>query len=211
MNGYAMVTVAETFLVSFLIGLTGALAPGPTLVATIQSSMKRGWIMGPKVSVGHIVIETFVFLLIIMGVSATAVRFSGTIAWIGGIALVVFGVLTLRERGKAFSDDPSGKVIANPYLAGIITAITNPYFWIWWLTVGSALLVQAMEAGILFGIIFMAGHWLADTGWLTAVSAGIHRGRMVLSPRGYKAALSLCGVFLILFGIYYLHSAFLPW
>jgi threonine/homoserine/homoserine lactone efflux protein len=205
-----MVTVAETLLISFLIGLTGALAPGPTLVATIQSSMKHGWTTGPKVSAGHVVIETFVFLLIVIGASAAAVRFSGSIALVGGMALIVFGILTIRESRTPLSENQSGTLINNPYLAGIITGVTNPYFWIWWLTIGSALLLQMMEAGMMFGLIFMIGHWMADAGWLTAVSVGIHRGRMVLSPRGYTVTLALCGIFLILFGIYYLGAASIP-
>jgi threonine/homoserine/homoserine lactone efflux protein len=204
-----MASVPEILLISFLIGLTGALAPGPTLVATIQSSMKKGWTMGPKVSLGHMFIETLVFLLIVLGISATAARFSGFIAIIGGGALIVFGILTLRESRTARLDHPSGTIIDNPYLAGIITGITNPYFWIWWLTIGSSLLVNVMEAGIIFGIIFMIGHWMADVGWLTVVSAGIHRGRMILSPRGYTITLSFCGLFLILFGGYYLSMAFM--
>jgi threonine/homoserine/homoserine lactone efflux protein len=204
-----MVTVAETLLISFLIGLTGALAPGPTLVATIQSSMKHGWTTGPKVSAGHIVIETFVFLLIVIGASATAVRFSGSIALIGGVALMMFGILTIRESRIPLSEIQSVTIINNPYLAGIITGVTNPYFWIWWLTIGSVLLLQMMEGGMIFGLIFMIGHWMADAGWLTVVSMGIHRGRMVLSPRGYTVTLALCGVFLILFGIYYLGTAFI--
>jgi threonine/homoserine/homoserine lactone efflux protein len=201
---YAMVSVVETLLVSFLIGLTGALAPGPTLIATIQSSMKRGWTMGPKVCAGHILIESFVFLLIMMGLAATAVKFSEPIAILGGGALIAFGILTIRESRSAQMDNPTATVIDNPYLAGIITGITNPYFWLWWLTIGSALLVGALEAGALFGAVFMVGHWMADFGWLTTVSSGIHRGRTVLSSRGYTVALTICGVFLILFGIYYL-------
>jgi threonine/homoserine/homoserine lactone efflux protein len=204
-----MASVPEILILSFLIGLTGALAPGPTLVATIQSSMKKGWTMGPKVSAGHIIIETFVFLLILLGISATAVRFSGFIAVIGGGALIVFGILTLRGSRTARLDHPAGAIIDNPYMAGIITGVTNPYFWIWWLTIGSSLLVNVMETGIIFGVIFMIGHWMADVGWLTMVSAGIHRGRMILSPRGYTITLSLCGLFLILFGSYYLSTTFM--
>ncbi len=204
-----MVSVPEVFLISFLIGFTGALAPGPTLVATIQASMKSGWIAGPKVSVGHIIIETCVFLVIVLGASAAAVQFSGTIALLGGGALTAFGILTIRERGSFYSGGTPATVIGNPYIAGIVTGITNPYFWIWWLTIGSVLLLQAMEASILFGLVFMAGHWMADAGWLTVVSASIHKGRMVLSPRIYRLILTLCGAFLILFGIYYLSSAFL--
>jgi threonine/homoserine/homoserine lactone efflux protein len=204
-----MMSVAETLLVSFLIGLTGALAPGPTLVATIQTSIKEGWITGPKVSAGHMIIETFVFILIVFGAAASVVRFSGFIALIGGIALIIFGVLTIQESRTPLSDISSGTTITNPYLAGIVTGITNPYFWIWWLTIGSALLLDTMEAGLVFGLIFMTGHWMADMGWLTTVSTAIHRGRRILSSHGYLLTLTLCGIFLILFGIYYLASAFL--
>jgi threonine/homoserine/homoserine lactone efflux protein len=167
--------------------------------------------VGPKVTVGHMVIETFVFTLILLGVSTMALRFSGSIAMIGGVALVAFGMLTIRGSRTAILGRPSGTIVDNPYLAGIVTGITNPYFWVWWLTIGSALLLQAMETGLMFGLLFMVGHWMADAGWLTAVSAGIHRGRMILSPRGYRVTLSLCGVFLILFGIYYFRTAFISY
>jgi threonine/homoserine/homoserine lactone efflux protein len=204
-----MAPALEILLVAFFIGLTGALAPGPTLIATIQSSMKGGWTMGPKISAGHILIESCVFFLIILGVTATAMQFSGSIAMVGGGALTVFGMLTIRESRTASLDRPTGTMIDNPYLAGIITAITNPYFWIWWLTIGSALLISAMEDGLIFGFIFMLGPWAADAGWLTVVSTGIHRGRTILSSRSYMTTLVICGFFLIIFGMYYLVSAFL--
>ena len=38
---------------AFAIGLTGALAPGPTLLATVNSSLQEGWKAGPKVAAGH--------------------------------------------------------------------------------------------------------------------------------------------------------------
>ena len=203
-----MIPVVETLGFAFLIGLSGALVPGPTLVATIQASMKGGWITGPKVTLGHILLETFIFAFILLGISATAVRYSRTIALVGGVALLFFGILTLRESTQASMDQPGVSAIGNPYLAGIITGITNPYFWIWWLTIGSALLVDVMEGGIFLGLVFMIGHWGADVGWLTLVSTGIHRGRAILSPRGYIITLIFCGVVLILFGIYFLSNAF---
>jgi threonine/homoserine/homoserine lactone efflux protein len=202
MYGYA-----ETFFLAFLIGLTGALAPGPTLVATINVSLKGGWTMGPKVVFGHMAIETVVFLLILFGVSATAIRYSATIALIGGTALIVFGALTIRESRTASLAQSGSGSSANPYLAGIMTSATNPYFWIWWLTIGSVLLLTTLSGGILLALVFMAGHWGADLGWYTVVSSAIHRGRTVLSERGYRWALMLCGVFLVCFGGYYLSGA----
>ncbi|MDD1672128.1 MAG: LysE family translocator [Methanomicrobiales archaeon] len=199
--------VLETLVLAFIIGLTGALAPGPTLVATIQASVRGGWTVGPKVTLGHIAIETLVFLLILFGFSAAALTYSHPVALLGGSALIGFGILTVKESMHAHLDRQSPSAFSNPYLAGVITAITNPYFWIWWLTVGSTLVIEALESGILLAVIFMVGHWSADAGWLTAVSTGIHRGRTILSENGYQRVLLLCGAFLIFFGSYYLITA----
>lgn len=197
----------ETLLLAFVIGFTGALAPGPTLVATIQASVRGGWTMGPKVTLGHILIETLVFLLILFGLSTVALTFSRPVALLGGAALIAFGILTVKESVHARLDQQYIGTTGNPYVAGIITGVTNPYFWIWWLTVGSALLVKALGSGFLLAFTFMIGHWGADAVWLTAVAMGIHRGRTILSERGYQGTLLLCGAFLILFGGYYLSTA----
>jgi threonine/homoserine/homoserine lactone efflux protein len=204
-----MIELLETFVVAFFIGLTGALAPGPTLVATIQTSMKGGWSMGPKVTLGHIIIESIVFILIFLGISATAMKFSSIIAAIGGTALIVFGLLTIKESSEVRFNHLEQRPIDNPYIAGFITGISNPYFWIWWLSIGSVLLVSALQGGIALALTFMLGHWTADASWLTFVSIGIHKGRAILSQRGYRWALILCGSFLILFGIYYLVTGIL--
>ena len=197
----------ETLIIGFLIGLSGALAPGPTLVATIDASLKTGWQAGPKITLGHMAVELLVFILIILGLSAGAVRYSAPIALFGGIVLIVFGILTFLESGKREYTRRHPADAQGPYLSGIITSATNPYFWIWWLTIGSVLLISALSGGIFLAAVFMAGHWAADLGWYTFVSSAIHRGRVILTGRIYRATLALCGLFLIGFGGYYLASA----
>lgn len=189
----------------FVIGLTGALAPGPTLVATINSSLAGGWSMGPRVTLGHAFVELLMVIIIITGLCVAVSAFQGIIAAVGGIALVVFGVLTVIEARTAslsFSQTPSAS--PRPFLAGVLTSISNPYFWIWWLTVGSALLIGAYQGGLILAVAFILGHWGADLAWLTLVSASIHRGRFVLSDSSYRWILGLCGFFLMGFGLYYL-------
>jgi threonine/homoserine/homoserine lactone efflux protein len=191
----------------FLIGLTGALAPGPTLIATINSSLKGGWSMGPRVTLGHAVVELVMVLIIIAGVSVAIGAYSWVIAGVGGIALILFGILTITEaRVATISFSGQSEASPRPFLAGIITSVSNPYFWIWWFTVGSALLIGAYQGGAELAIAFILGHWGADLAWLTLVSASIHRGRFVLSERHYRWILGLCGLFLIVFGAYYLVS-----
>jgi threonine/homoserine/homoserine lactone efflux protein len=197
--------ILEMLALGFLIGLTGALAPGPTLVATINASLKGGWSMGPRVTLGHATVELFIVLFIAAGFALVIGDHAWLISGIGGLALLLFGTLTLRDARTAtlpLTGEPAETV--HPFLAGVITSISNPYFWIWWFTVGSALIIGAYAGGLVLVIAFIAGHWAADLGWLTLVSVSIHRGRFVLDERHYRWILGLCGLFLIVFGGYYL-------
>jgi threonine/homoserine/homoserine lactone efflux protein len=202
--------IIQMFVLGFLIGLTGAIAPGPTLIATINSSLKGGWMMGPRVTLGHMAVEILMVVLIIAGLNVLIGGYSWLIAIVGGTALVIFGILTILESrhaqvslpSKAPSPDEKSK--SGPFISGVVTSISNPYFWLWWLTVGSSLMIGAYAGGILSAAAFILGHWGADLGWFTFVSVSIHKGRFLLRDREYRWTLAACGVFLLLFGGYYL-------
>jgi threonine/homoserine/homoserine lactone efflux protein len=202
--------ITSTLALGFLIGLTGALAPGPTLVATINASLAGNWTAGLKVSLGHILIETAVFFLIILGLAGVAKPSAIAIAVIGGTALIVFGIMTIRGSRSATLSTAPEKAAASPYVAGFLTSAANPYFWIWWLSVGSALLINALAGGLILAAVFMLGHWSADVGWYTFVSTGVAKGRTIFPDTTYHRIMAVCGVFLVLFGLSYLAGAFLP-
>jgi threonine/homoserine/homoserine lactone efflux protein len=202
--------ILSTLVLGLLIGFTGALAPGPTLVATINASLGGDWKAGLKVSLGHIIIETAIFFLIIFGFAAVAKPYTAAIAVIGGIALIVFGILTISgSRSTSLSTAPA-QAVENPFMAGLVTSAANPYFWIWWLSVGSALLISSLAGGLLFAVVFMIGHWGADVSWYVFVSTGVSKGKTILSDRMYHQIMAVCGVFLVIFGLYYLAGPFLP-
>jgi threonine/homoserine/homoserine lactone efflux protein len=201
--------IISTLVLGFLIGMTGALAPGPTLVATINASLAGNWTAGLKVTLGHIVIETALFFLIILGLASVASPYTTVIAVIGGSALIVFGILTISGSRRASLSTRPETVAASPYMAGFVTSAANPYFWIWWLSVGSALLISSLEGGLLLAVIFMIGHWGADASWYVFVSTGVSKGRTILPDTTYHRIMAACGVFLVLFGLYYLTGPFL--
>jgi threonine/homoserine/homoserine lactone efflux protein len=191
-------------LLGFVIGLTGALAPGPTLVATINASLHGDWTTGLKVSLGHAIVEFFLVILILFGLATLALPYTSAIAGIGGVALIAFGTLTITGSRKATMSTSIAQPVANPYLAGLVTSVANPYFWIWWLSIGSAMVIAGLEGGLILAGAFMIGHWTADTVWLTLVSTGVSKGRTILPDTAYRKIMVLCGIFLIFFGIYYL-------
>ena len=195
-------------ILGFLIGLTGTLAPGPTLIATINASLKQGWSAGPLVTLGHIMVEVVMVGLIVAGLSLFIGDYAWLIAGIGGFALVIFGILTILESRQAHIDIiEDNQHTTSPFLAGAITSISNPYFWVWWFTVGSALLIGAYQGGIILVLAFILGHWMADLGWYTLVSVSLHKGRFILGEKQYRLILAVCGVFLMCFGGYYLSTA----
>jgi threonine/homoserine/homoserine lactone efflux protein len=199
-----MYELFQMVLLGFVIGLSGALAPGPTLVATINASIAGDWTTGLKVSLGHAIVELFLVILILLGLATVALPYTTVIAGIGGIALVVFGILTIKGSRKATMRTSDVQTIANPYMAGLVTSAANPYFWIWWLSIGSAMVIAGLEGGLALAGAFMVGHWTADIAWYTFVSTGVSKGKILVSDTVYQKIMGLCGIFLIIFGVYYL-------
>jgi threonine/homoserine/homoserine lactone efflux protein len=199
--------ILEMLAMAFVIGLTGALAPGPTLLVTINSSLQEGWTAGPKVAAGHALVEVLIFLIIVGGLASVMQQYSRGISIAGGLALIAFGIMTARGSKSAMLKGPEGETSGSAFLAGAITSAANPYFWIWWLSVGSAFLLSGLSSGLIMAVAFIIGHWGADFGWYTLVSCSLDRGRSVLSEGSYRMILGVCGVFLICFGVYFLWRA----
>ena len=204
------IDISRAFLLGFTIGLTGALVPGPMLFATIELSLKKGWIAGPEVVLGHMLIELLLVILILFGfasfVNSGAIS---VISVIGGFALAVFGFLTVKDAKTAASAGSSPetqdlKLTSNPIALGLITSVSNPYFWIWWLTAGSALVLREHELGLIFSLAYILGHWTADLSWFTAISGSFSRGKTLFSQKTHRFILYSCGIFLIFFGFYFI-------
>ena len=117
--------IIQTFFLGLMIGFTGALAPGPTLVATINASIAGDWKIGPKVTLGHMIAESVIFVLIVLGLSTLALPYTTAIALIGGIALIIFGALTITGSRGAFLNGPVTGNIGNPCLTGLVTSVAR--------------------------------------------------------------------------------------
>jgi len=194
---------------SFILALSGAVVPGPLLTITISESAKRGFIAGPLLILGHGILEVSIVLLILFGVTpyllTDSVKLGVSIA--GGIILILMGCLMLKDVRKmqlicvAGETAPQGM---HPVLAGILGSISNPYWIIWWLTIGLGYLVSSMRFGFSGVVAFFAGHISADLAWYSMISLAVSRGRNLIGEQGYRFMLYSCGIFLIFFGIWFI-------
>ncbi|MBN1853284.1 MAG: LysE family transporter [Pirellulales bacterium] len=194
-----------TFLITAVaISLSGVLAPGPITAATLAAGARRRH-AGAAIALGHAVVEFPLMLVILAGAgeffeSATV---KTAIGLAGGAVLLAMGVqLLLASRQSADPIPLAGQ--RHPFVIGILLTGANPYFLIWWATVGLALTTQAIELGLWAYALFTVIHWLCDLVWLEALSLASHKGTELLGGRVQRVVLVICGVMLVLFGVKFL-------
>ncbi|HSO18313.1 MAG TPA: LysE family transporter, partial [Desulfosarcina sp.] len=87
----------------------------------------------------------------------------------------------------------------NLIVSGIVMSLVNPYWSIWWATIGLGYILHSMKAGTMGVAAFFSGHILGDLFWYAAVSTAVWKGRRLLSDRGYRFLIGTCAVLLIVF------------
>lgn len=211
-------TISALFVTAFVIGLSGAMMPGPLLTVTISESMKRGFIAGPLIILGHGALELALIAALVAGLSVylTSALVSSTIALLGGSFLIYLGLTMSREALKgnislaALEQQKEGEIQGglHPIAAGVVISLANPYWSIWWATVGLTYLTLSLESGRMGLASFFSGHILADLVWYTLVAALVAGGRRFMSPRLYKYIIAVCGIFLLVLGLYFIYSGY---
>lgn len=141
----------------------------------------------------------------------------GVIGLVGGVILLGMGVsmllhaprLSLAKEIQASSvSNPSlhgrwWQMFHHPAAAGFLTSLSNPYWALWWATIGLGYVGLSQRLGTAGIASFYGGHILSDLGWYSLVSLGFAAGRSFISDKLYRGLLYGCGIFLMAFGLYF--------
>jgi threonine/homoserine/homoserine lactone efflux protein len=157
---------------------------------------------------GHGIIEFPLMVLIILGLGVVFQRTTTqiVIGLSGGIVLLYMAYGMFKSAGRS-SISQAGARKDKPVLAGIVLTVSNPYFLIWWATVGLALATEATKFGLYAFVLFAIVHWLVDLIWVTALSFASFHGTTLLGPRLQTVILRICAAAMFLFGLFFLYSA----
>ncbi|MDA8097667.1 MAG: LysE family transporter [Clostridia bacterium] len=210
------------FITAFVVGLTGAMAPGPLLTLTVAEVARRGFWAAPLLMVGHAILEGTLIIALTLGLAAYLVlnEVTGAIALLGGAFLVWMGYTIARdaiknrislastEEATAALDKITRVPMGAPRLIGlgILTSVSNPYWSLWWATIGLGYITLSLERGTVGLTAFFTGHILADIFWYGLIAAAIVGGRRFFTPGIYRGVLIVCGVFLVGLGGYFIHN-----
>ena len=186
--------------------------PGPVLFVTVRHSATYGRWVGPLVVIGHALVEVPLVAAVILGLDKLLGMdaFVGAIGLAGGAVLLVMGGAMLRAApGLTLPSGPHSKNPRSEFRplkvigSGALTSVSNPYFTVWWATVGLNFIAHAMPSGVLGYSVFYGGHILADLVWYSGVAESVHQGRRFLSDRSYRGLIGACAALLICFGAYF--------
>ena len=206
-------TIWGIFISAYMVGFSGALAPGPLLTVTVNESFRRGFRAGPQLITGHALLEVVIVALIASGfyryVRDNQYIYSG-IALFGGLFLAWMGWQLVTGAAKKTImlklDAKPEKERFGLFSLGALISLSNPYFLIWWLSIGSLYVSMAITFGLKGLAAFTLGHVLADYTWYSLVSAAVGGGRKFFNQAVYRAVIFCCGVFLVALSVYFLYS-----
>jgi threonine/homoserine/homoserine lactone efflux protein len=193
-----------------LISLSGVLMPGPLFAATIKQATKHK-AAGALIAVGHGVVEFPLMIVIFFVLSQFKIPsyVQVTVELVGGLLMVVMGVQAFRKRNK--TEDAQVGSSRDSVLAGIYTTAVNAGFILWWLTVGTALILNAQLFGVIGFSVFAGIHWLCDLSFYTVIALAIFKSQQLWSQRwnkGVRMGITLfCVAVFIGFGAYFMSSA----
>jgi threonine/homoserine/homoserine lactone efflux protein len=193
-----------------IVSASGVMAPGPLFAANLVYGLKQGTKSGVKMAIGHTIVEFPLVILLGIGVFSleSFPEFRTVISIFGAITLFVFAAIQIKSLFRK-NESINFNSKQGPLITGILLSVLNPFFIIWWLTIGFKLISDAMMiwafAGIL--IVFVLHIWM-DFAWLGVVSFLASKSKKIISNNIYKIFMGGLSIMLIYFGITFLIEIF---
>ena len=189
---------------AILISLSGVMTPGPLFAAAVAKGYKDKR-AGIKIALGHGLVEFPLMALIFFSIGTifTDPLVKLGIGLVGGAFLLQMGYKMLRSRRVIAGGDEK----YFPYdslWAGAITSSINPYFLLWWASVGAVLIYNAETFGPIIVVVFAVVHWSCDLAWYTFTSFTVYKTKHLWTPTVHEIVFGFCGVIMIAFGVYFI-------
>jgi threonine/homoserine/homoserine lactone efflux protein len=189
-----------------IISASGVMSPGPLFAANVMYGLREGKISGIKMAIGHTIVEFP--LIVLLGVGFFSIEsvpeIRTVITIFGAVGLFGFAILQIRAvtKEKFSIETKSGQ---GPFVAGILLSALNPFFIIWWLTIGLVLISESIQNfGIIGIVILFLFHIWMDYAWLFTIAAFSSKAKNYLSKRNFKIIIFVLSIVLIYFGIDFL-------
>jgi threonine/homoserine/homoserine lactone efflux protein len=191
---------------------SGVLTPGPLFFANLAYATHHDKWSGIKIAYGHTAVELPLIIILAAGLFTfdTAKKYASVVGLIGGIAILAFAGLQIASIIKEKRRHDTSSIAGNkgPFIVGIALSALNPFFILWWFTIGSKLIVDSAAFGLATGVaILFALHIWMDYAWLVSTAYLASKGAFVLKSKYYPTLLLGLTVVLIYYGLSFVSYA----
>jgi len=179
-----------------VLGLSAGFSPGPMLALVIGETLSGGLKDGLRVAAAPLITDGPIILagtllLARLGQSDTVL---GLVSLAGGLYLVKLGVESFKAPKNG-----AGAPASNALKKAVLANFLNPNPYLFWLTVGSPLIIAGARHGVMGPAAFLAGFYFCLVGAKAGIALASARSRAFLQGRGYRIVLGALGVALLVF------------
>ena len=191
-----------------LLGLSAGISPGPLLALVITETLKYDAREGIKIALSPLITDIPILVLTVFFISRLSghMVLIGIISLSGGFFAAYLGWESLRFRG---ADLPQLEVMpAKSLRKGVIANFLNPSPYLFWISIGAPLIVNARKEGPVAVIAFISIFYLPRVGSKIFISLSVGKSRNFLKSSHYVLAIRSLGLTLFLFAGYFFRDAY---
>jgi len=209
----------QIFIGSMIVAFSGATAPGPMLTLVVVSVTEKGFWTSFFIVLGHCMFELAVVISFVFGILKYLENpiLLKAIGLFGGIFLLYLGGNILYSifkkktrvdfRSAVKKNSMNRKSIFAVTLKGITISLVNPYWYIWWISIGAAFLIKSVQFNAAGITSFFIGHISADFIWYLFIGFLVSSSRKFFNQKVYNGILIFCSLFLFYLGIKFIIDA----
>jgi threonine/homoserine/homoserine lactone efflux protein len=182
------------------LGLACGLAPGPLLALVLTQTLRHGGREGCKIALTPLFTDAPI-ILVTLGLAAKLNELHsllGIVSIAGGTFVLYLAWDSLRAAVvsmEAPTEHPRS------WFKGILTNLLSPHPWLFWLTVGAAVLAKAIAESWLVAAAFLAGFYFLLIGSKMVIALLVARSRNLLAGSPYRVVMRLLAVLLGVFAV----------
>jgi len=180
--------------------------PGPLFAITLKKASKSK-AAGALIALGHGIVEFPLMFLIFFLLSQFNIPnfVQVAVGLVGGLLMILMGIQTFRNRQK--NEETQVGLKRDSMIAGVYTTAVNAGFILWWLTIGTTLILNAQLFGFIGFSVFAGVHWLCDFSFYTVAALLIFKSQRLWTPKAKMGITFFCVTVFIGFGAYFIGSA----
>ena len=189
-----------------LLGLSAGLSPGPLLTLVITQTLKHNRKEGIKVAMSPLITDLPIILtaMFILKKISEFNLILALISFSGGVFLAYLGIESVRI--KKLNVDQQDLSKSESLKKGIIANFLNPSPYLFWTTVGTPLIFDALQINLITSVLFLIAFYTFLLGSKIMIAFLTARSKLFINQKIYLIVMKILGIILIIFSLIFFYD-----